>query len=72
MKMIYVFKTTVKNKKAIKRVKPHLEALIPDFSWNFDLKDCDNIFRVECDNEVKLEIVKILNQLDFECEELPD
>lgn len=71
-KMIYVFKTSVKSQKDINLLKPYLEELIGTLHWNFDLEDCDNILRVESEKENKFEVIRILKNLDFDCEELPD
>jgi len=71
-KMIYVFKTSVRSHKDINRLKPYLEESLGQSRWNFDLEDCDNILRVESEKENKFEIFKILQNLDFDCEELPD
>ncbi|WP_064198531.1 MULTISPECIES: hypothetical protein [Emticicia] len=46
--MIWVFKTTIKNKRQVKQIAPILNELIVSPSkWNFDLEDCDKILRVE-------------------------
>lgn len=70
MKMIYVFKTSVKSQNDINLLKPHLNELVGISNWNFDLEDCDNILRVE--NENGFAIINILRDLDFDCEELLD
>ncbi|MFD2036819.1 hypothetical protein ACFSKL_18585 [Belliella marina] len=72
MKMIYVFKTSVKYQKDIIRLKPYLSELIGEVGWNFDLEDCDNILRVESPKEIKSKIINLLAVLGFDCEELPD
>jgi hypothetical protein len=46
--MVWVFKTTVKNKTQVKKVAPLLNGLLPPSSkWNFDLNDCDKVLRIE-------------------------
>lgn len=72
MKKIYVFKTSVKSHKEINRLKPHLSKSQGQSHWNFDIEDCDNILRVESEKENKFEIMKILEDFNFACEELPD
>ena len=37
--MIYIFKTSVKTKNQIKRLQPHINKIIPEENWNFDLED---------------------------------
>ncbi len=46
--MVWVFKTTVKNKTQVKKVAPLLNGLLsPCAKWNFDLSDCDKVLRIE-------------------------
>ncbi len=69
--MIYVFKTSVKTKNQVKALKPHMNKLLRDEKWNFDLEDCDKVLRI--DNEEKnitSEIIDLLNIHQFTCEEL--
>jgi hypothetical protein len=47
MNMIYVFKTDVSSVHRAGLLKPELDRLFPHCKWNFDLEDCDNIFRVD-------------------------
>jgi len=70
--MIYVFKTSVKRKKDIEKLKPNLTKLLPLTKWNFDLEDCDKILRIESQNEITNLIIKELQRCGFHCEELPD
>lgn len=70
MMMIYVFKTTVKTKKAVKQVTPKLNELMPTSVWNFDLDDCDNILRVESKTPISRLVIKLLQDNGFECYEL--
>ena len=46
-KMIFVFKTSVKTTMQIKKLKPHIDKILPTAKWNFDLEDCDKILRVD-------------------------
>ncbi len=68
--MIYVFKTFVKTKKQVKKLKPHINKIIPNEKWNFDLEDCDKILRIDCEENIALKIVDLLNIHKFNCEEL--
>lgn len=68
--MIFVFKTSVQNLKEVEYLSPHLNRLLTNSKWNFDLEDCDNIFRVEnCVKEANL-IVSFFKSFGFECEQL--
>ena len=44
--MIFVFKTSVKTKIQIKKLKPHIDNLLLTAEWNFDLEDCDKILHL--------------------------
>ena len=68
--MIYVFKTFVKTKKQVKKLKPHINKIVPSEKWNFDLEDRDKILRIDCEENIVLKIVDLLNIHKFNCEEL--
>lgn len=68
--MIYVFKTSVNTKGGVKFLKPHLNAMLPTDKWNFDLDDCDNILRIDSEENIVWKIVDLLNRHRFYCEEL--
>jgi len=70
--MIAVFKTSVKSKKDIQILKPHLNKILQQATWNFDLEDCDNILRIDSLIEKPASIIKLLHDIGFDCEELPD
>ena len=67
--MIYVFKTSVKTKKAVKQLTPELNDLSIS-KWNFDLEDCDNILRIDSKIEISELAIKLLQDNGFECVEL--
>lgn len=68
--MIFVFKTSIKTKKQIKALKPHIDNILSNAQWNFDLEDCDKILRIESEENVVCKIQKLLNIHHFYCEEL--
>ncbi len=72
IEMIYVFTTSVKTKKAVQQLQPFLNNLLPESRWNFDLKDCGNILRIDtCFSTVALEtVIGLLKSKGFDCEEL--
>ena len=70
--MIYVFKTTVKNKKQVRQLSPLLNDLLEQSKWNFDLADCDKILRIESSREVPEAVTRLLQENGFDCMELPD
>jgi hypothetical protein len=68
--MIYIFKTSVKTKNQVKGLKPHIDTILPNQKWNFDLEDCDKILRVESEENIASKIKNLLNTQRFHCEEL--
>lgn len=68
--MIFVLKTSVKFKKQVKLLKPHIDKTLPNAKWNFDLNDKDKILRVESDEDIVLKITALLKMHRFICEEL--
>lgn len=70
--MIYVFKTSVKTKKAVKQLTPKLNDLLPSSYWNFDLEDRDHILRIASKIEISEKAIKLLQDNGFDCVELTD
>ncbi len=68
--MIFVFKTSVKTKLQVKKLKPHIDNTLPKAKWNFDLEDCDNILRIDSNENIVMPIKNLLNIHKFNCEEL--
>lgn len=68
--MVLVFKTSVRSDQDIIFLKPFLEKGLAEIKWNFDLEDCDKIFRVENPTISGSSISMIFNDLGFECLEL--
>jgi len=68
--MIYVFKTSVKTKMQAKKLKPHIDKLLPNAKWNFDLDDCDKVLRIDSEENIILPIMDMLRSHHFDCEEL--
>lgn len=68
--MIYVFRTTVRTRKQVNQLKPHLDKILPGSRTNFDLMDCDKILRIESQENITASIKNVLREHHFECEEL--
>ncbi len=68
--MILVFKTTVTKNSEVKKLKVHLDALLPTSKWNFDLANCDNILRVDTAENKSGLIIHTMNENGFDCIEL--
>ena len=72
--MIYVFITSVKTEQEVDQLKPHLNDLLKQAEWNFDLDDCDRILRIDSESETGItqSVIKLLHDKGFDCEELQD
>lgn len=68
--MIYVFKTSVKTKVQAKKLKPHIDKMLPKAKWNFDFDDCDKILRIDSEENIISPIINLLKIHQFNCEEL--
>jgi hypothetical protein len=65
--MIYVFKTSVDTNSKLEFANALLQELLPHVLWNFDLEDCDNILRIDTEDEINETVLK--NEV-FDCIEL--
>ena len=68
--MIFVFKTSVKTKMQLKKLKPYIDKILPNAKWNFDLQDIDKILRIDSEENIVLIIIALLHSHSFRCEEL--
>lgn len=68
--MIYVFKTSVKTKIQAKKLKPHIDKILPKAKWNFDLDDCEKILRIDSEENIIHPVIHLLKIHNFYCEEL--
>ncbi|WP_444660042.1 hypothetical protein [Flavobacterium columnare] len=70
--MIYVFITSVKTEQEVGQLKPHLNDLLKQAKWNFDIEDCDKILRIDIETKITQSIINLLKDKGFYCEELVD
>ena len=54
----------------IKELKPHIDKILPNAKWNFDLEDIDKILRIDSEENIVLKIIDLLNFHSCSCEEL--
>lgn len=69
-KIIHVFKTSVKDKAHIRKLKLHLDFNFHNILWNFDLEDRDRILRIESPKNISKAVINLLHSYHFECIEL--
>lgn len=65
-----MFRTSVTAHVQIDELKPNIQKEFPLLKWNFDLEDCDNIFRIESDLDITLEVNRVFNLHGYDCEEI--
>ena len=68
--MIFVFKTSVKTKTQLRQLKPHIDKILPNAKWNFDLQDSDKILRIDSVENIVSIITDLLQMHGYRCEEL--
>ena len=68
--MIYVFKTSVKSKTQVNKLKPHIDKILPKAKWNFDLEDYEKILQIDSEENIVSTIINLLIAHNFYCEEL--
>jgi len=70
MKIVEIFKTSIRNDEDADKIGTSLLALYPVYKINFDLEDEENILRIETDKfEIKAdEIINYMIELGYSCE----
>ena len=68
--MIFVFKTSVKTKMQVRKLKPYIDQSLPQAKWNFDLSDIDKILRIDSEENIVSTVMDLLNNYNYRCEEL--
>ena len=69
---VLVLKTNIRYKKHVKEVAPLLDGQNSISRWNIDLNDVDKVLRIESDNMELTEVVQLIHEAGFHCEELAD
>ncbi|NSL86051.1 hypothetical protein [Chitinophaga solisilvae] len=65
--MIEVFSTNVIQRSDAARLEALLAEALPGCSFNFDLEDCDRIFRIQSDRDVTEEVISLFRRHHFTC-----
>lgn len=53
-----------------KKLKLHIDKILPNAKWNFDLTDKDKILRIDSEENIVLKIIDLLNGHNYSCAEL--
>lgn len=67
---VLVLKTNIRYKKNVRAVAPLLNGRNSISRWNIDLEDIDKVLRIESDNMELTEVVQLIQEAGFHCEEL--
>ncbi|MDB5120630.1 MAG: hypothetical protein JWN56_1848 [Sphingobacteriales bacterium] len=72
--MVEVFKTNVTDRQQANILIREIHLAFSNYKANFDLEDCDNILRIECNSaNICIDyILSLLNEFGFYAEVLPD
>lgn len=69
---ILVFKTNIRYKKDIHQIAPLMDHNDRIVEWNVDREDADHVLRIASSELQPEEIIAIVRQAGFHCQELPD
>jgi hypothetical protein len=69
---VLVFKTTLRDRKDVRRVAPVLDEAAGPGRWHVDLEDRDKVLRIETGQLLPGPVTQLLREAGYGCEELPD
>ncbi|HEY3404491.1 MAG TPA: hypothetical protein VGK59_13975 [Ohtaekwangia sp.] len=69
---VLVFKTDIRDEKDLGRVATQLNRQRNILRWNVDQTDIDNILRIESYAFRPEDVIALISEAGFRCEELPD
>jgi len=69
---VWVFKTNIRFKKDLLLIAPLLDRAPAILNWNVDRSDVDKVLRIESLHLQAQEIISLVQQAGYHCEELPD
>ncbi len=67
---VLILKTNIRYKKDVKEVAPLLDGQDNISRWNIDLNDIDKVLRIEANDIELTEVVQLIQEAGFHCEEL--
>jgi hypothetical protein len=69
---VLVFKTNLVSAKDIHRISPRIAETPGIIRWNVDQHDIDNVLRIETAWLLPGDIIRVVTNAGYLCEELPD
>ena len=70
--VILVFRTSMQLEHDVKKVSCLMNSEHRIHRWNVDLHDCDKVLRIETDCLEVGEVIRLVTQAGYYCEELED
>lgn len=67
---VFVFKTNINQEEDILKITFRMDEEERIKRWTIDRSDCDNVLRIESHNLQPDEIIELVNQAGYQCEEL--
>ena len=67
---VLILKTNIRYKKHVKEIAPLLDGRNSISRWNIDLNDVDKVLRIESNDMELTEVVQLIQEAGFHCEEL--
>lgn len=65
--MVEIFSTNVLRQSDAARLEPLLADAFPGCAFNFDLEDCDHIFRIVSDTDISEKVIALFRRHNFTC-----
>ncbi len=69
---ILVFKTNISRKNDLEKVADRFYEDHRIKQWNVDREDIDKVLRIEARHLPAIEVIQLVNEAGYSCEELPD
>jgi hypothetical protein len=70
--MVFVFKTNIANQWQKEGISKLLKRQFSYLPLEFDLEDCDKVLRIESSFEVTQQVIQLMQENGYDCEELID
>ncbi len=70
---LLIFKTDIKTKKKVKRIKSFFDSHSSVIKWSVDIEDIDNVLKIEATtNLIEKDFINQIKALGFYCDALAD
>lgn len=68
----FIYKTNISSGEALKELRSILQKHDSSLSWSIDTEDIDNVLRIRSIANNSVDIVNVIKNAGYHCEELPD